>query len=161
MAMVDANIVRKHLADGEKAYFYAIRKDAYLSEAFRLAANRLAGRKYRADAALYPARYEFPRLALMQPNGGRNAPMQVIQRRESRTQIRSFGLLSSGLSRPRNGRVHGRHVAAVHRVGDIQAGQTMRISCPDVGVVFALLIDESWSVVPPEAQRTPGRGGAG
>jgi ParB family transcriptional regulator, chromosome partitioning protein len=29
MAMADENLVREDLADGEKAYFYAIRKDAY------------------------------------------------------------------------------------------------------------------------------------
>jgi hypothetical protein len=29
MAMADENLVRQDLADGEKAYFFAIRKDAY------------------------------------------------------------------------------------------------------------------------------------
>jgi hypothetical protein len=68
-------------------------------------------------------------------------------------------LLRSGASFRRLDRAlltHGREnliqVRCVSR-GPIGVGQ----HCLDVDVAFALLVDWRWPIVPPEAQRTPGR----
>jgi hypothetical protein len=51
--------------------------------------------------------------------------------------------------------------AAGARPAVVARGRVKGFQGLDVDVAFALLIDESWPVVPPEAQRTLGRGGAG